>query len=106
MALISCPECNKDISEKASSCPQCGCPFVGAQASIPDVEKTISCPACGSSQIMCQMKASLGVVFRSVEAIGAENIAAGRHGRSHLISLHCQRCQHSWGGRRGDSYRE
>lgn len=24
MALISCPECNKDVSDKASSCPGCG----------------------------------------------------------------------------------
>ena len=25
MALISCPECGKQISDKASSCPHCGC---------------------------------------------------------------------------------
>lgn len=24
MALISCPECNKQISDKAVSCPHCG----------------------------------------------------------------------------------
>ena len=26
MALIKCPECGKEISEKASFCPGCGCP--------------------------------------------------------------------------------
>ena len=26
MSLIKCPECGKEISEKASSCPNCGCP--------------------------------------------------------------------------------
>lgn len=26
MALIKCPECGKEISDKAASCPQCGCP--------------------------------------------------------------------------------
>ena len=26
MALITCPECGKEISEKASNCPNCGCP--------------------------------------------------------------------------------
>lgn len=26
MSLIRCPECNKDVSDKASSCPFCGCP--------------------------------------------------------------------------------
>ena len=27
MALIICPECGKEISSKASSCPHCGCPM-------------------------------------------------------------------------------
>ena len=27
MALIKCPECNKEISDKASACPNCGCPL-------------------------------------------------------------------------------
>lgn len=27
MALISCPECGKEISDKAVSCPSCGCPI-------------------------------------------------------------------------------
>lgn len=27
MALINCPECNKEISDKAKSCPNCGCPI-------------------------------------------------------------------------------
>lgn len=28
MALIECPECNKEISDKANSCPNCGCPII------------------------------------------------------------------------------
>ena len=27
MALISCPECGKEISDKAEICPNCGCPL-------------------------------------------------------------------------------
>ena len=27
MALIKCPECKKEISDKAASCPSCGCPI-------------------------------------------------------------------------------
>lgn len=27
MALIACPECASEISDKAVSCPQCGCPI-------------------------------------------------------------------------------
>lgn len=33
MALTTCPECGKEVSEKAKSCPNCGHPFgEGAQA--------------------------------------------------------------------------
>ena len=27
MALINCPECGKEISDKAEACPNCGCPI-------------------------------------------------------------------------------
>lgn len=27
MAMIKCPECGKEISDKATSCPNCGCPI-------------------------------------------------------------------------------
>lgn len=26
MALIKCPECGKEFSDRAESCPNCGCP--------------------------------------------------------------------------------
>lgn len=28
MALIKCPECGKEISDKAATCPNCGCPSI------------------------------------------------------------------------------
>ena len=34
MALIKCPECGKEISDKAGSCPNCGCPIANAPTSI------------------------------------------------------------------------
>lgn len=30
MALIKCPECGKEISDKAGACPHCGCPIGNA----------------------------------------------------------------------------
>ena len=27
MALINCPECKREISDRAKSCPHCGCPL-------------------------------------------------------------------------------
>ena len=37
MALIKCPECGKEISDKASTCPSCGCPIATNE---PAVEKS------------------------------------------------------------------
>lgn len=42
MALISCPECGKQISDRAPSCPQCGCPIHAgaAPAAAPTVDRS------------------------------------------------------------------
>ena len=36
MAIIKCPECGKEISDKATSCPNCGFPLIKGQ---PEKEK-------------------------------------------------------------------
>lgn len=33
MALISCPECGKEISNKSQTCIYCGCPIHGVHTS-------------------------------------------------------------------------
>lgn len=40
MALINCTECKKEISEKALSCPHCGCP-VETIIAVQDDSKTL-----------------------------------------------------------------
>lgn len=39
MALIKCPECQSDVSDRAHSCPKCGCPVSGSP-SLSQTEKT------------------------------------------------------------------
>lgn len=43
MALINCPECGKQVSDRALSCPDCGCPINTAPIAAPqaDVSKEI-----------------------------------------------------------------
>ena len=51
MALINCPECSKQISEKAGVCPQCGFPLRrGVVGNV--LEKTLSSATSGSRQIV------------------------------------------------------
>lgn len=38
MALIKCPECGREISDKASACPGCGCPVEKKESGQPVVE--------------------------------------------------------------------
>lgn len=40
MALISCPECGKQISDVAESCPHCGFPVASRQAPPPEPDET------------------------------------------------------------------
>jgi hypothetical protein len=42
MALINCPECGKEISDKALSCPSCGCPMQPTMSDLENNNKTKS----------------------------------------------------------------
>lgn len=43
MALIKCPECGKQISDQAESCPNCGYPIHGSKdlKEVVEIQKTI-----------------------------------------------------------------
>jgi len=49
MALVPCPECQKEVSTQALACPQCAFPFPGKQGlSEGSQSHTLSsCPGCG-----------------------------------------------------------
>ena len=40
MALISCPECGKQVSDRAPACPNCGCPINTAPVAAPQVDRS------------------------------------------------------------------
>lgn len=41
MAIIKCPECGNEVSDKARTCPHCGNP----------IDTNVYCPNCGSSDV-------------------------------------------------------
>ena len=64
MALIYCPECNKEISEKALVCPHCGLPLEknksGAPIDIPHVPNRKVCPSSNSENAQTISGSSTG----------------------------------------------
>jgi predicted nucleic acid-binding Zn ribbon protein len=49
MALVSCPECNHQVSGQASACPNCGHPLHVAQGAPQHAGPPICCSQCGGS---------------------------------------------------------
>lgn len=48
MALINCPECSKEISDKATACPHCGCPINNQKSMLLDSDYG-TCSDCGEA---------------------------------------------------------
>lgn len=48
MALIHCPECNKEISDKATTCPNCGYPIEEMNKPKFSSNGVNICPKCGN----------------------------------------------------------
>lgn len=60
MALISCPECGKEISDKALACPHCGNPMNQPTQQIQQEEEYLCCPKCGSRELHAEHKGFSG----------------------------------------------
>lgn len=59
MALITCPECGKEISDQASACPNCGAPVAKkfCQHCGEHIDKDcIICPKCEMRKAGARLK--------------------------------------------------
>jgi len=61
MALIHCTECNKEISDKAATCPHCGAPTATAPSSPKTIDPN-ACMKCGTNYIAEKKAASFSPV--------------------------------------------
>lgn len=81
MALIKCPECGREISDKAGSCPNCGYPI----SAEPQMEydsgemNGIRCPKCGSGNVSVELIQKAGKTKKHGNGIGGHinNTARG-----------------------------
>ena len=88
MALINCPECGKEISDKALSCPNCGNP-INQQT---QQEEYICCPKCGSRELHAERKGfSGGKALAGAIITGGIGLLAGTIG-SNDTQITCLKC--------------
>ena len=94
MALISCPECGKQISDKAASCPNCGNPMNHQQQQVlqHQQEEYLCCPRCGSRELHAEHKGfSGGKALAGALITGGIGLLAGTIG-SRDTQITCLKC--------------
>jgi DNA-directed RNA polymerase subunit RPC12/RpoP len=85
MALIKCPECGKEISDKATACPNCGNP-------MNQQEEYLCCPKCGSRELHAEHKGfSGGKALAGALVTGGIGLLAGTIG-SRDTQITCLKC--------------
>lgn len=88
MALIKCPECGKEISDKALACPNYGNPM-NQQA---QQEEYLCCPKCGSRELHAEHKGfSGGKALAGALVTGGIGLLAGTIG-SRDTQITCLKC--------------
>jgi endogenous inhibitor of DNA gyrase (YacG/DUF329 family) len=89
MPLINCPECGKEISDKAVSCPNCGFP-INKKAS--NDEEYMCCPKCLSKDLHVEQKGfSGGQALAGAVMVGGIGLLAGTMG-SKDVQVTCLKC--------------
>lgn len=78
MSLVSCPECSKEISDKAIRCPHCGYPISNIEMNIGIVNTNLVCPtfpadlSIGKQLVGVSYKTMVDGIYESNN--GADNI--------------------------------
>ncbi len=101
MALIKCPECGKEVSDKAKNCPTCGYPLIESNPETKPTKESSSeeylcCPKCMSKELHAEKsgfsggKAAAGLVL-----MGGIGILAGTIG-SRDVKITCLKCGHQF----------
>ena len=101
MAMINCPECGKEISNKAATCPNCGCPISenneGKKTfSLQSQEEYLVCPYCNSRELHAEQKGfSGGKALAGAVLFGGVGLLAGTLG-SKDVRITCLKCGESF----------
>ncbi len=112
MALINCSECGKQISDKASSCPNCGNPVIETvmkqsitqNATPSSNENLLHCPKCNSTELTSNKKGFSGSkALAGAVLTGGIGLLAGTIGSQNVL-LTCLKCGYQY--KAGDYVKE
>lgn len=84
MALITCKECGKDISDQAAACPGCGAPVQSTQPAMPAPPKSLGDKkvGCGTVILVFGLLGLLGLaVVMAIDPVDPAASAAQQHDR-------------------------
>lgn len=105
MALINCPECGKEISDKAAACPHCGYPITTQQTQVKpeeDDKEYVFCPKCMSTHVHTEQKGfSGGKALAGAVTFGGLGLLAGTIGSKNVL-ITCLKCGHKF--KAGDAF--
>lgn len=94
MALITCPDCKKQVSDQAQACPDCGCPIKKPTVQKSSLKPVHTIEATSKKykalQLVGVILMSISVVFCVAAGVDSEspgNKAAGLGGSFFLIGI-------------------
>lgn len=122
MALITCPECSKSVSDQAKSCPGCGFPIAGGSptgssdasnvGTFPlgffapmegySLSTEIVCPHCGKKGCVATKRAKAKKGISGAKATGAlltvglSILATGLSRKEWVTDAKCKNCGSQW----------
>ena len=118
MALITCPECSKEVSDQASACPGCGYPIHSAASGEPEqvtvqlgffdsaagfmLSGEIVCPHCHKVGCVATRRAKAKKGISGAKATGAlltgglSLLATGLSRKQWVTEAKCKSCHSTW----------
>ena len=87
MAIIKCPDCGKDISDRATNCIHCGCPVGNVQDGVLRVQLNSFMKLLGTMSICVNFEGSRVVINRGYY----QDFVVPADGKIHTGTISCGR---------------
>lgn len=87
MALIKCPECGREISDKATACPGCGCPINQSVATTQQHEREADKPEIVLMQGFCNQVTRFGFSKNGSAILTNHRIVVNKNSTMKMVAI-------------------